>query len=93
MELVVIAVALLALVAAVVWHAVDTLWARRLVVRREVLVQLLSGNAVRGVLWASKARRLVIKSATLFEPGADPKAMDGDVVVERGNVDYVQVLG
>ena len=91
MEFVVLSLGVLAIVGAVVWHVVDTLWARRLMVRRQVLVQLLSGRAVRGVLWALKGRLLVLKSATLLEPGSDPVAMDGDVVIERAQVDYTQV--
>lgn len=92
-ELLVIACALLALVGCVAWHAIDTLWARRLMVRREVLVQLRSGNAARGTLWARRGRTLVLKGATLFEPGVDPRETDGDLVVDRGQVDFVQVLG
>lgn len=91
LQTLVLTLGVLVLVAAVGWHAIDTLWSRRLMVRREVLVQLLSGRAVRGVLWARKGRSLVLKSATLLEPGSDPVPMDGDVVLDRGAVDYVQV--
>jgi hypothetical protein len=93
LQLTVIAVALLALVGVVAWHVVDTMWSRRLMVRREVLVQLRSGSAVKGALWARKGRTLVLKSATLLEPGAEAVSMDGDVVLDRDVVDWVQVAG
>lgn len=91
LQLTVIAVALLALLGVVVWHAIDTLWARRLVARRSVLVQLRSGAAMQGTLWSRHGRVLVLKGAQLFEPGAEPKDMDGTVVLDRDTVDWVQV--
>lgn len=93
-QLVVIACALLVLVGCVVWHAVDTLWARRLVVRRRVLVQLRTGSAVEGVLWATRGRKTVLRGAQLHEPGADkPQPMDGTVVLDRDSVDWIQAAG
>jgi hypothetical protein len=91
-ELVVLALGVLAIAAACGWHLVDLLWSRRLVVRRRVLVQLDTGRAVVGTLWTTKANRIVIKGAELFEPGTEPTKMDGDVVIERARVEYVQAV-
>lgn len=91
-ELVVLAVAALFLVAAVAWHAVDVIGVRRLTTRKRVLVNLRSGRAMTGVLWSRKGRTLVLKSAELIE-GVDPVPMDGDVVIDRDQVEYVQVAG
>jgi hypothetical protein len=91
-ELVVLALGVLAIAAGVVWHVIDLMWARRLVVRRRVLVQLDTGRAVVGTLWTTKASRVVIKNAELFEPGTEPTKMDGDVVIERARVEYVQAV-
>jgi hypothetical protein len=90
MELLVIACALLVLVSAVAWHAVDTLWARRLMVRRRVLVQLRTGAAIEGTLWATRGRKTVLRGAQLHEPGAEPQPMDGTVVLDRDSVDWIQ---
>jgi hypothetical protein len=93
-ELVVLALGVLAIAAACGWHIVDLLWERRLVVRRRVLVQLDTGRAIHGLHWTTKRRRIVLKDAQLFEPGADgPTPMDGDVVIERARVEYVQAVG
>lgn len=92
MELVVLALGVLAIAAGVVWHAIDTVWTRRLMVRRQVLVSLSSGRAFTGLLWARRGRQLVLKSAQLLEPGAQAVTVDGDVVVDRGQVEYVQVV-
>jgi len=92
-EATVLVLGVLAIAAAVVWHAIDVAWSRRLVVRRRVLVQLDTGRAVVGTLWSTKGRRVVVKGAELFEPGSEPTRMDGDVVIERARVEYIQAVG
>lgn len=92
MELVVLALGVLGIAGGVVWHAVTVLWERRLMVRHRVLVQLVSGKALTGALWARRGRTVVLKSAELHEPGAAATVMDGDVVVDRGQVEYMQVI-
>lgn len=91
-ELAVLALGVLAIAGGVAWHLVDVVWSRRLVVRRRVLVQLDTGRAVVGTLWSTKASRVVVKSAELFEPGSEPTRMDGDVVIERARVEYIQAV-
>lgn len=92
-ELVVLAVGMAAIVGAVGWHLTELVWARRVMIRRRVLVNLTSGQAVNGVLWARRGRLLVLKDAQLLEPGAEPTAMDGDVVIGRERVEFVQAVG
>lgn len=65
---------------------------RPLELRRRVLVNLKTGKAVSGVLWTRRRRLLVLKDATLYERRDAPVSIDGDVVIERSNVDFVQVL-
>lgn len=93
MQTLVLTLGVLAIVGAVAWHAVDTLWSRRLVARRTVLVQLRSGAAMQGTLWSRHGRTVVLKGATLLEPGADKVAMDGAVVLDRDTVDWIQIAG
>lgn len=65
----------------------------RLALRRRVLVNLKTGRALRGVLWARAGRYVVLKDVELFEPGrTQAQAVTGEVVVEESNVDFVQVL-
>lgn len=71
------------------------LWLRRqdrLAVRRRVMVNLIDGKAVGGVLWSRAGRVLVLRDATLHERGVEPTGMDGDVLVDRSRVDFVQAL-
>lgn len=60
--------------------------------RRRVMVNLVDGKAISGVLWSRRARLLVLKDATLHERGVDPTTVDGEVLVDRHRVDFVQVL-
>lgn len=93
MALVVISLGVLFVAAGIVWHFIELVWARRLQVRRKVLVALHTGQAIQGVLWTRRNNFLVLKDAQLLEPGAQPTRMDGDVIVERDQVLYVQVAG
>lgn len=66
---------------------------RRTALRRRVLVNLRTEKAFRGVLWAKRGPLLVLKEVEILEAGRDPLKVDGEVVVERSNVDFLQVLG
>lgn len=54
-------------------------------------MNLKTDKALAGVLWAQRGQLLVLKDTALHEAGR-VAAIDGDVLVERANVDFVQVL-
>jgi hypothetical protein len=64
----------------------------RAVVHRRVVVNLLSGRAVEGVLVRQTGPLLHVKDARLHEPGSSPSPVDGEVVIERSQVDFIQAL-
>lgn len=64
---------------------------RRTAVRRRVVVNL-ADKAFDGVLWAKRGPLLVLRDARLLEAGREPQPIDGEVVIERGRVEFVQVL-
>nr|BEK68847.1 hypothetical protein KPHV_60740 [Kitasatospora purpeofusca] len=64
---------------------------RRTAVRKRVVVNL-DGKAFRGVLWARRGPLLVLRDAELLEAGREPQRVDGEIVVERARVEFVQVL-
>lgn len=66
---------------------------RRSALNRRVVVNLKTGKAFDATLFAKRSRILVLKGAKLLELGREPVAIDGDVIVELGNVDFVQVTG
>ena len=70
-----------------------SLWRHGYPVRREVLVNTKTGEDFRGVLWAADARYLVLRNAQLLRARESALPMDGEVVVPRENVKFLQVFG
>lgn len=92
-ELVVLSAATLFLLVGVGLHVWDRVAAQRVMVRRRVLVQLHSGRAFTGLLWRRRGRLMVLKNSEMLEPNNQPVAMDGDVILDRSEVEYVQAAG
>lgn len=65
-------------------------WTWRPLTRRRVLVQLRDGAAFDGVLMSRRGPLLVLADVTARI--GDGQSLDGSVVIERGNVAWVQVL-
>lgn len=84
-SLVVVAVAVL------VGLFVGPWWAWRRLVRRRVMVVHQSGRSFEGVLWARRGPLLVLRNAQVSEAGVMVEA-DGEVVIERAHVAWMQVL-
>lgn len=59
---------------------------------RSVLVNLFSGNALSGVCVYAGRDALVLRGVTVHEPNTDPVAADGEVLVDRASVDFIQLL-
>jgi hypothetical protein len=66
-------------------------WWRRTAVRKRVVVNL-ADKAFNGVLWAKRGPLLVLRDAQLLEAGRDPLQLDGEIVVERAKVEFIQVV-
>lgn len=60
-------------------------------IRKRVLVNLDDGRAFDGILYARRGPLLVLRNARLIEPGAEPADLDGEVIVERPRVSFMQV--
>lgn len=71
------------------WQA----WKARqvLLARRRVVVNLTTGKAVEGVLVRTEGPLLFVRDARLHE-GQATVPMDGEVVVERDKVDFIQAF-
>ena len=59
---------------------------------RRVIVNLKTDKAFRGVLWQKRGKYLVLREAELLKGRGETVQMDGEVVVEASNVDFLQVL-
>lgn len=63
----------------------------RLVVSRRVMVNLTTGSAVEGVLWDERGPLIVLRDAQLHTDGGT-SPLDGDVIVERDRIAFVQAV-
>lgn len=69
----------------------SNLRAYRDLVAASVIVNLRTDKAFSGVLWSTNRQLLVLRQATLLEHGQETP-VDGEVVIDIGNVDFIQVV-
>lgn len=67
-------------------------WWRPPCLLRAVIVNLTDGSAIQGVLWNSRGAWLTIRDAKLLVANTSPQPIDGEAVVYRDRVSFVQVL-
>lgn len=60
---------------------------------RTVLVHTKTDQSFRGALWEERRGFLVLRKAELLLPRNETKPLDGDTLIDRTNVSFVQVLG
>ena len=70
------------------------LWWRPPALLRRVTVVLKDEQptSLQGVLWRSRGAWLVLRSVTAVRRGEQPEPIDGEVIVHRVNVSFLQVL-
>ena len=61
-------------------------------VLKRVIVNTRTERAFRGVLWQRRREYLVLKDAELLKGKGETVPMDGEVLIERANVDWIQVV-
>jgi len=65
-------------------------------VLRESLVNLKSGIVFRGVIWKDSRGFLILRNALLIQDQnrqkADPRAVDGEILIYKSEVDFLQLL-
>lgn len=68
-------------------------WWRPPFLLRQVTVHLqdTTGTVLFGDCWQARGPYLVLRNATVKLSGLEPQRADGDVVVHRANVSYLQV--
>jgi hypothetical protein len=73
------------------WKAL--FWWRPPCLLRRVLVNVpVEESTFDGVLWASNGAWLTLRDVKVLRHGADPAPMDGDMVIHRDKVSFLQVL-
>lgn len=64
----------------------------RLALRRRVVINLHNGTAMQGVLFRKVGPLLVLREAVFLEPGRQPLEIDGEALVDVGQVLYTQIV-
>lgn len=91
MEWIALALLVLMVAAAVcLWWNMAAPW--RLVKARRVVVNLRSGQAIEGLLIRQQGPLLFISEAHLHEGSDNPTLIDGQAVIERQTIDFIQML-
>jgi small nuclear ribonucleoprotein (snRNP)-like protein len=61
-------------------------------VLRSVIVNLKSDETLQGVLWSTRGAWFTLQKAAILSNGQPPTPIDGEVVIHRDNISFVQVL-
>lgn len=64
---------------------------RRVAIHKRVLVNLTTGSAIEGVLYDDRGPLIILRDARLHNEGGSAP-LDGEVLVERERIDFVQVV-
>lgn len=64
----------------------------RRVKARRIIVNLKSGQSLDGFLIRQSGQLLFLRETALLDAGDNPIAIDGEVIVERSEIDFIQCL-
>lgn len=92
LEIVVVVLLGLAAAGALLRLAFDWWLTWQKLIARRVVVNLKTGRALDGVLVRKSGDLLFLRNATALEPGSSPAPLDGEAVVARADIDFIQAL-
>ena len=49
-------------------------------------------SAIKGVLWSARGPWLTVRQPTLLRAAGDQTTIDGEIVIHRDNVSFIQVV-
>lgn len=63
---------------------------KRNVVRRRMIVNLKTGRAFRGIVYKQSGPLVVLRNVEMLESGRPPVPVDGEVLIERDEIEFMQ---
>jgi small nuclear ribonucleoprotein (snRNP)-like protein len=60
--------------------------------KKKVIINTKSNKAFRGILWRRWFGLIILKQVEMLWPGGEVKRMDGEVILFKSDVDFIQVL-
>lgn len=68
------------------------IWWRHPAMLRTVIANLVDSEvAIRGVLWRARGPWLILRDCSALAPGGEASKVDGEVVIERRRIQFLQV--
>ena len=58
--------------------------------RKKAIINLKTNVSFRGIIWYTTGRYIIMRNAELL--GDNPKQLDGEVIIERKEVEFIQVI-
>jgi len=92
LQILVVALVGLAAVLAIARLVIDWAYSWRTLVARRVVINLKSGRGLDGLLVRNAGDLLFLRQATALEAGVEPQPVDGEAVVQKRDVDFIQTL-
>ena len=65
---------------------------KHLQAKPRVVVNLLSGTSVSGVVISTRGPLITLKSAYIHQDGQEAMPADGEIAIDKSNIDFVQTL-
>lgn len=75
------------------WQVIEYYRGQHVAAKRRVVINLTDDRAVTGILWRRHRDLVVVRGAELIEPGREPLAVDGEMVIERSRIVFTQIVG
>jgi len=60
---------------------------------KRCIINLKTDKAFRGYLLNENKTIVLLKNAELIEPGLEPVYISGEIVIEKNNIDFIQIIG
>ena len=60
---------------------------------REVVVNCKTDTVFKGVVYKRTPKYIIMKNVQLLQQAGEALKIDGEVMIDRANVDFIQVLG
>ncbi|PHP52635.1 hypothetical protein BW737_008880 [Actinomyces ruminis] len=62
----------------------------RHLIAANVIINLKTGTALAGALVKQSGPLLFLRNVTIYAEGREPQLADGEIVVERGEIEFIQ---
>jgi len=66
---------------------------KKFTLSKTVIVNLKTNKAFKGVLVDEKADIIILKNVELIEEGTESVNVAGSVLIEKHNIDFIQIIG